>query len=125
MQDWIKKAVLIWCPAPLPEDPATALLTRMLIPTPYQVSAEGGENRETRGDPSPEDKLDAVFGETETPLPEGKGTEEALHGKKRAAPEDQEGRPSKRRKMPLSDDLGQASDVAVELHDEDKPLDKP
>src|SRR3989337_1787987 len=91
MQDWIKKAVLIWCPAPLPEDPATALLARMLIPTPYQVSAEGGQNRETRGDPRPEDKLDAVFGETETLLPEGKGTEEAFHGKKRAASEDQEG----------------------------------
>ena len=60
---------------PLPEDSATALLTRMLIPTPYQVSAEGGESGEPRGDARPEDELDVVFGETETLLPEGKGAE--------------------------------------------------
>ena len=117
--------MLIWCPAPLPEDSATALLTRMLIPTPYQVSAEGGESGEPEGDTRPEDELDAVFGETETLLPKGKGAEEALHGKKRAASEDQEGKPSKRGKMPSSGGLGRASDVAVELYDEDKPLAKP
>ena len=66
----------------------TVLLTRMLTPAPYQVSAKEGENRETRGDPRPADKLDAVFGGTETLLPAGKGAEEALHGKKRAASED-------------------------------------
>ena len=97
----------------------------MLTPTLYQVSAERGENRETRGDPRPEDKLDAVFGETETLLPEGKGAEEALHGKKRAAFEDQEGKRSKRGKMPSSGGLGRASDAAVGLYDEDKPLAKP
>ena len=97
----------------------------MLTPTPYQVSAEGGENRGTKGDPRPKDKLDAVFGETETLLPEGKGAEETLHGKKRAASEDQEGKPSKRGKMPSSGGLGRASNVAVELYDEDKPLAKP
>ena len=74
----------------------------------------GGENRETRGDPRPEDKLDTVFGETETLLPEGKGAEETLHGKKRAASEDQEGKPSKRGKMPSLGGLGRASDVAAE-----------
>ena len=117
--------MLIWCPAPLPEDSATALLTRMLTLTPYQVSAEGGENRGTRGDPRPEDKLDAVFGETETLLPEGKGAEETLHGKERAASEDQEEKSSKRGKMPSSGGLGRASDVAVELYDDEKPLAKP
>ena len=106
--------MLIWCPAPLPEDSANALLRRMFTPTPYQVSAGEGENRETRGDPRPEDNLDAVFGGTETLLPEGKGVEEALHGKKRAASEDQEGKPCKRGKMPSSGGLGRASDVAAE-----------
>ena len=82
-------------PTLLPEDSVTALLMRMLIPTPYQVSTEGGESREPRGDTRPEDELDAVFGETETPLSKGKGAEEALHGKKRAASEDQEGKSKK------------------------------
>ena len=59
----------------------------MPIPTPYQVSAEGGESGEPEGDTRPEDELDAVFGETKTLLPKGKGADEALHGKKRAASE--------------------------------------
>ena len=72
----------------------------MLTPTPYQVSAEGGESGEPKGDARPEDDSDVVFGETETLLPKCKGAEEALHGKKRAASEDQEGKPFKRGKMP-------------------------
>ena len=75
----------------------------------------GGESGEPRGDTHPEDELDDVFGETETLLPKGQGAEEALHGKKRAAFEDQEGKPSNRGKMPLSGGLGRASDAAVGL----------
>ena len=33
----MKTAERIDCPAPLPEDPATALLTEMLVPAPYEV----------------------------------------------------------------------------------------
>ena len=97
----------------------------MLIPTPYQVSTEGGKSGEPRGDTRPEDELDAVSWETKTLLPKGKGTEEALHGKKRVASEDQEGKPSKRGKMPSSGGSGRASDAAVGLYDEDEPLAKP
>ena len=114
--------MLIWCPAPLPEDPASALLTRMLNPTPYLVPAEGGESREPKGDAHPEGDLSSVFGETETLLPRGKGVEGALHGKKRAASGGQEGKPSKKGKMPSSGGLGRASDAVVELDDEDEPL---
>ena len=96
--------MLIWCLAPLPEDPTTALLMRMLIPAPCQVAA---------------------FGETEIPLPKGKGAEGVLQGKKRAASKDQEGKPSKRGKKPSSSGLGWASEVAVELDDEDEPRGKP
>ena len=66
-----------------------------------------------------------MFGETETLLPKGKGAEEALHGKKRDASEDQEGKPSKRGKIPSSGSLGRASDAAVRLSGEDEPLAKP
>ena len=69
--------MLIWCPAPLPEGPANALLTRMLIPTPYQVAA---------------------FGKTEILLPKGKSAEGTLQGKKRAASEDLEAETPKPRK---------------------------
>ena len=117
--------MLFWCPAPLPEDSTNALLTRMLTLTPYQVSAEEDENREAGGGLCPKDKSDIVFGETETLLPKGKGAEEAFHGKKRAASEGQEGKPSKKGKTPSTGGLGRASDVDVELCDEDKPLAKP
>ena len=76
----------------------------MLIPAPYQV---------------------AGLRETEILLPKGKGVEGVLHGKKRAASEDQEGKPSKRGKKPSSSGLGQASEAAVEFADEDEPRGRP
>ena len=81
----------------------------------------GGRERGAERRYRPEDELDVVFGETKTLLTKGKGAEEALHGKKRAASEDQEGKPSKKGKTPSLGGLGRASDVDVELDDEDEP----
>ena len=59
-QDYMKTGEQIDCPAPLPEDPATALLTEMLAPAPYKVpekKATGtrkGLRREVAPDASPE-----------------------------------------------------------------------
>ena len=97
----------------------------MLIPTPYLVSIEGGESGEPKGDAHPTGDLGAVFRETETLLPRGNGVEGALYGKKRAASGGQEGKPSKKGKMPSSGGLGRASDVVVELDDEDEPPARP
>ena len=36
-QAWVTIAEQINCPAPLPEDPETPLLTKMLFPAPYEV----------------------------------------------------------------------------------------
>ena len=97
----------------------------MLTPTPYQVFAEEGESGEPRGDAHPTGDLGTVFGETETLLPRGKGVEGALYGKKRAASGGLEGKPSKKGKMPSSGGLGWASDVVVELDDENEPPARP
>ena len=35
------------CPAPLPEDPADALLTEMLVPAPYEVPAKKAKKKAT------------------------------------------------------------------------------
>ena len=35
------------CPAPLPEDPATALLTEMLVPTPYELPEKKAKKKAT------------------------------------------------------------------------------
>ena len=39
------------CPAPLPEEPAVPLLTKMLVPTPYKVPKKTAEKeaKKTRG----------------------------------------------------------------------------
>ena len=51
--------------------------------------------------------------------------EGALYDKKRAASGGQEGKPSKKGKMPSSGGLGRSSDVVVELDDEDEPPTRP
>lgn len=63
--DWVEKPERIDCPAPLPEDPVSALLAEMLVPTPYKVPEKKAEKkaagtrkglrREAAPDASPED----------------------------------------------------------------------
>ena len=47
----MKKAERIHCPAPLPEEPAVPLLTKMLVPAPYKVPKKTTEKeaKKTRG----------------------------------------------------------------------------
>ena len=46
-QDYIETAEWIDCPAPLPEDPTTALLMEMLASTPYKVPEKKAEKKAT------------------------------------------------------------------------------
>ena len=39
----MKKAGRIHCPAPLPEEPAGPLLTKMLVPAPYKAPKKKAE----------------------------------------------------------------------------------
>ena len=50
-QSWTKKVERIHCPAPLPEDSAIPLLTKMLVPAPYKVPKKKAkkETKKTRG----------------------------------------------------------------------------
>ena len=47
-QGWTKKAERIHCPAPLPEDPAIPLLTKMLVTAPYKVPKKTAEKEDKR-----------------------------------------------------------------------------
>ena len=44
-QDWVEMAERIDCPAPLPEDPVSALLAEMLVPAPYTVPEKKAEKK--------------------------------------------------------------------------------
>ena len=44
-QDYVETAERIDCPAPLPEGPADALLTEMLVPAPYKAPEKKAEKK--------------------------------------------------------------------------------
>ena len=46
-QDWVATVEQIDYPAPLPEDPANALLTEMEVPAPYEVPAKKAKKKAT------------------------------------------------------------------------------
>src|SRR4051812_21490009 len=48
-QKWLKIAGPINCPAPLPEDPAPALLEKLLAPAPYVVPEKKVKKKKTTG----------------------------------------------------------------------------
>ena len=66
-QGWIKKAERIRCSAPLPEDSADPVLTRMLAPAPYQMPAKEDKKKCKRAEGGLRSKriLDATSEETE------------------------------------------------------------
>ena len=104
-QDWIKKAKMIRCSAPLPEGSPDPVLARMLELAPYQVPSgeDKGRNKEAEsglhtlhiqtGGISVSAKEDNRGEESKIPSPQGR---------KRTASEDLETRVSKRGKKPSS-----------------------
>ena len=129
-QGWVKKAERIGCSAPLPEDPADPVLTRMLAPAPNQMPTEEdkAESGKIESGPHPGGVSNIVSGGTRIPSSEDKsegGVDVSpSHGKKRAASEDWEGKAPKRGKVPPSDGSGLKGDAFAQSHDEDKPLAK-
>ena len=103
---------LIRCLAPLPEDSASPVLTRMLVLAPYQVlvEEENEESGEAKGGFHLGGKPHTVSGEARAPSFEDKREGEAdipsSYGKKRAASESWEVRDPKRGKTPLSGGSG-------------------
>ena len=107
----------IRCPAPLPEDSATPVLTRMLASAPYQVLLREGkeESEKTRDDFCSGGKSDTESGEIYLSSPEDRDERGASipspSRRKRAASEGWEGRSPKKGKMPPSSGLGLESDA--------------
>ena len=121
----------IGCPAPLPEDSANPVLTRMLASAPYQAPAREGqeESEKTLDDICFGGKSDTESREINLSSPEDRderGPNIPSPGRrKRAASEGWEGRSPKRGKMSPSSGLGLESDAAEQLQHGDKSSTKP
>ena len=117
-QGWIKKAERIRCSAPLPENSADPVLTRMLAHAPHQVPSR--EDKEGSGEVKhglhTNGTLRTVSREIGTPVLEsnwgGESNIPSPHGKKRAAPEDLKAEASKQGKKSLSGGPVSGSNVA-------------
>src|SRR4051812_41813097 len=89
MQEWIAKAMLIQCPAPLPETRLDPVLVRMLEVVPPEGSE--GANKETTAS-------------SKEALPKEGTDNSSIRGKKRAASDDSGAAAPKRGKTSTSED---------------------
>ena len=102
-QDWIRKAEMIRCSAPLPEGSSDLVLARMLEHAPYQVPSGEDEGRHREA----ESELHTLYiqpgGIDVSTKEDNRGEESEIpspQGRKRTASEDLETEVSKRGKKP-------------------------
>ena len=92
-QDWIKKAKMIRCSAPLPEGSPDLVLTRMLEHALYQVPLGEDKGRNKEAESRPHSLFIQTGGISASVTEDDRGDESRIpspHGKKRTAPEDLE-----------------------------------
>ena len=109
-QEWIAKAKLIRCPAPLPETTPNPMLTKMLKVAPFE-EGEGGSGEATAS--------------TKEAIKEGGIKSPTFRGEKRTASEDPEVKASKRGKESSSESPALGSNPAALFPQGDQPSSKP
>ena len=123
----------IQCPAPLPENPAIPLLTKMLVPAPYQAPKEAKKKaKETRSGLLRKGTSDVTSKDAETHSSPAEDEEEEEESnsppeggrKKRAASTDLEAEASKKGKASAADNPTWEIDSSSEWRPRDKPLAK-
>ena len=106
------------------------MLTRMLVPAPYQVPAQEDKNKSEEAESGLHSTgmPDTMSGETEAPSSKdegnGEGDTPSPHGRKRTASEDLEVEAAKRGKVSLPYGSGSEADVVARHLSKDKPLAK-
>ena len=104
-QDWIRKAKMIRCSAPLPEGSPDPVLARMLEHAPYQVPSGEDKGRNKEAESGRHALLIQTRGLSVSAKEDNRGQESKIsspQGRKRTASEDLETRVSKRGKKPSS-----------------------
>ena len=120
----------IHCPAPLPEEPAGPLLTKMLVPAPYEApkkeaskkvkKTRSGLRRRDASDAKSEDSSDHPSSEDEEEEEEDKSPVEG--GKKRTTSSSLEAESPKRGKGSLPEASTTAADSSTEWDFRAQPL---
>ena len=103
-QDWIRKAEMIRCSAPLPEGSPDPVLARMLEHAPYQVPSGEDKGRNKEAESGPRALLIQTGGISVSAKEDNWGEEYRIpspQGRKRTASDDSETKVSKRGKKPL------------------------
>ena len=127
-QGCMTKAERIQCPAPLPENPAIPLLTKMLVPAPYQAPEK--KAKETRSGLRRKGTSDATSedAETHSSVTEDDEEEEESNSppeggrKKRTASTNLEAEAAKKGKISLADNSALDTDSSSEWRPREKPL---
>ena len=109
-QEWIAKAKLIRCPAPLPETMPDSVLTRVLEAAPFE-EGEGGNKEATAS--------------AKEAFKEGGIKNPSLQGEKRTASEDPETKASKRGKKSLPEGPAPGDAPAALFLQGDQPSNEP
>ena len=102
-QDWIKKAKMIRCSAPLPEGSPDPVLARILELAPYQAPSGEDKGRNKEAENGPHSLLIQTGGISVSAKEDNRGEESRIpspQGRKRTAFEDLETKVSKRGKKP-------------------------
>ena len=127
-QSWTKKAERIHCPAPLPEDPAIPLQTKMLVLAPYKVPKKTTEKEAKKT------RVGLHRRGTSGTIPEGSDAHSASEEneeedespvggrKKRTASVHLEAEPPKRGKAPLPEESTAAADSGPAWDPRAQPL---
>ena len=92
-QDWIKKAKMIRCSAPLPEGSPDPVLARMLELAPYQAPSGEDKGRNKEAESGPHSLLIQTGGISVSAKEDNRGEESEIpspQGRKRTASEDLE-----------------------------------
>ena len=99
-QDWIKKAKMIRCSAPLPEGSLDPVLARMLEYAPHQVPSEEDKGRNKEAESGPHALLIQTGGISVSAKEGEESKIPSPRGRKRTASEDLETKVSKQGKKP-------------------------
>ena len=123
-QDWVKKAKMIRCSAPLPEGLLDPVLARMLEYVPYQVPLEEDKERDKEAESGPHALLIRTGGISVSAKEDNRGEESKIpspQGRNRTTYEDPKIKVSKRGKKSSPEGPASEGTLAAQCPQGDQP----